>query len=256
LSALFFLHSDVPRAWTKEDLNFVREVAGRTWATVERARFSEELAASEERFRQRINVAPQVLWTALPDGSLDYVSDQHYLTTGAIKGGDDPANWTAVIHPDDLANSIRAWKHAVEAGEVYEVQQRIFDRKSGRHRWHLTRALPVRSGPGGMITKRLGSNTDIDDQKRSETEVAKALGVAETANRMKDESLATLSDELRTPLNAIVGWAKILRGGRVDAEDLAEGLDAIDRNGQVQSRSIEDLLDVSRIVSGNPPPPP
>ncbi len=249
LSALFFLHSDVPRAWTKEDLNFVREVADRTWATVERARFAEELAASEERFRQLINVAPQVLWTARPDGSLDYASDQHYLNTGAVKGVDDPANWTAPIHPDDLANSIRAWNQAIETGEPYEVQQRIFDRKSGGHRWHLTRALPIRSG--GAITKWLGSNTDIDDQKRSETEAAKALGVAETANRMKDEFLATLSHELRTPLNAIVGWAKILGGGQVDAEDLAEGLDAIERNGQVQSRLIEDLLDVSRIVSGN-----
>ena len=82
LSALFFIHSDVPRTWTREDLNFVREVADRTWATVEQARVAGELAASEERFRQLINVAPQVLWTALPDGSLDYVSDQHYLNTG------------------------------------------------------------------------------------------------------------------------------------------------------------------------------
>jgi len=156
----------------------------------------------------------------------------------------------AVIHPDDLPNSIRAWAKAIETGRIYEVQERIFDMKSGGHRWHLTRAVPIRDS-GGAITKWLGSNTDIDDQKRSETKVASALKVAEAANRMKDEFLATLSHELRTRLNAIVGWAKILQGGRVDAEDLAEGLDAIDRNGQVQSRLIEDLLDVSRIVSGN-----
>ncbi len=61
LSALFFIHSDVPWAWTRDDLNFVREVADRTWATVEQARVAGELAASEKRFRQLINVAPQVL---------------------------------------------------------------------------------------------------------------------------------------------------------------------------------------------------
>ena len=73
---------------------------------------------------------------------------------------------------------------------------------------------------------------------------------AEAANRMKDEFLATLSHELRTPLNAILGWAKILRSGKVDAEDLEEGLEAIERNAQVQAQLIEDLLDISRIISG------
>ena len=59
-----------------------------------------------------------------------------------------------------------------------------------------------------------------------------------------------LSHELRTPLNAIVGWSRILRSGEVDPEDLTEGLDAIYRNANVQAQIIEDLLDVSRIISG------
>ena len=78
-----------------------------------------------------------------------------------------------------------------------------------------------------------------------------ARAEAEAANRMKDEFLATLSHELRTPLNAIVGWAKVLRSGIADAEDMDEGLAAIERNSQVQAQFIEDLLDVSRIISGN-----
>ena len=78
-----------------------------------------------------------------------------------------------------------------------------------------------------------------------------ARAEAESANRMKDDFLATLSHELRTPLNAIVGWAKILRSGKVDAEDMEEGLAAIERNSQAQTQIIEDLLDISRIISGN-----
>jgi signal transduction histidine kinase len=78
-----------------------------------------------------------------------------------------------------------------------------------------------------------------------------ARAEAEAANRMKDEFLATLSHELRTPLNAIAGWAKILRSGKVDEEDMEEGLAAIERNSQVQARLVEDLLDLSRIISGN-----
>jgi len=82
------------------------------------------------------------------------------------------------------------------------------------------------------------------------TEAQAARDAAETANRLKDEFLATLSHELRTPLNAIVGWTQILRDPATRAEDLQEGLDTIERNAKVQAQLIEDLLDVSRIISG------
>jgi CheY-like chemotaxis protein len=73
---------------------------------------------------------------------------------------------------------------------------------------------------------------------------------AEAANRMKDEFLATLSHELRTPLNAVLGWAVTLRTARLDPATSARALEAIERNARAQSQLIEDLLDISRIVSG------
>ncbi|HEX2671514.1 MAG TPA: ATP-binding protein, partial [Polyangiaceae bacterium] len=73
---------------------------------------------------------------------------------------------------------------------------------------------------------------------------------AEAANRLKDEFLATMSHELRTPLNAILGWASLLRRGARDAEGLERGLATIERNALAQARLIEDVLDVSRIISG------
>jgi PAS domain S-box-containing protein len=73
---------------------------------------------------------------------------------------------------------------------------------------------------------------------------------AERANRSKDVFLATLSHEMRTPLNAILGWAKILRAEDCSSEDLQEGLEVIERNAKAQATLIEDVLDVSRIVSG------
>jgi CheY-like chemotaxis protein/nitrogen-specific signal transduction histidine kinase len=77
-----------------------------------------------------------------------------------------------------------------------------------------------------------------------------ARSQAERASRMKDEFLATLSHELRTPLNAVLGWAKILRHGNLQGEELKQGLDIIERNARVQAQIIEDLLDMSRIISG------
>jgi PAS domain S-box-containing protein len=77
-----------------------------------------------------------------------------------------------------------------------------------------------------------------------------ARAEAERSNRMKDEFLATLSHELRTPLNAIIGWSYLLSCSDHDAEDLAEGIAVIGRNGRAQAQIIDDLLDMNRIVSG------
>src|SRR4030095_4624941 len=75
---------------------------------------------------------------------------------------------------------------------------------------------------------------------------------AEEADRLKDEFLATLSHELRTPLTSILGWATLIRNGEVDqAENLDRALEIIERNARSQARLIDDLLDVSRIITGN-----
>jgi CheY-like chemotaxis protein/two-component sensor histidine kinase len=79
---------------------------------------------------------------------------------------------------------------------------------------------------------------------------SEARAEAQEANRLKDEFLATISHELRSPLNAILGWARLLRDPKVREEQLERALEIIERNSQAQARLIEDLLDVSRIVSG------
>src|ERR1700754_2506596 len=78
----------------------------------------------------------------------------------------------------------------------------------------------------------------------------RARAEAEAANRIKDEFLATLSHELRTPLTSLLGWSSVLRDGKRDEQMLTQGLEAIDRNARIQAQLIDDLLDVSRIVSG------
>ncbi|HET6646321.1 MAG TPA: ATP-binding protein [Pyrinomonadaceae bacterium] len=77
-----------------------------------------------------------------------------------------------------------------------------------------------------------------------------ARAEAETANRMKDEFLATVSHELRTPLNAIMGWSHMLRSGRLDQKTMARAFETIDRNAKAQAQLIEDILDVSRVITG------
>jgi signal transduction histidine kinase len=97
----------------------------------------------------------------------------------------------------------------------------------------------------------------LSELKRGEAEREKILlreqaarAEAEAANRLKDEFLSTLSHELRTPLTSIIGWTNLMRAGRVRGEVQAQALETIERNAKVQSRLIDDLLDLSRIISG------
>jgi signal transduction histidine kinase len=98
---------------------------------------------------------------------------------------------------------------------------------------------------------------DITERKRAEEERERLLAgeqaareEAEAANRLKDEFLATLSHELRTPLTSVLGWAAMLRGGRLDAATSARAVEIIERNARAQVELIDDLLDTSRIITG------
>src|SRR3954469_25401819 len=96
---------------------------------------------------------------------------------------------------------------------------------------------------GGGTGKTQGLASELANERALRTQ-------AEDANRVKDEFLGTLSHELRTPLNAITGWAHILQAGTLGPAEQARAIDTILRNAQLQARLIEDLLDVSRIISG------
>ncbi|HEX9919388.1 MAG TPA: HAMP domain-containing sensor histidine kinase [Pyrinomonadaceae bacterium] len=87
-------------------------------------------------------------------------------------------------------------------------------------------------------------------QQRTEEERALLLAEAEAANRTKDEFLATMSHELRTPMTAILGWAQLLRSRTLGEADFEHALEIVERNAQAQNKLIDDLLDISRIITG------
>lgn len=108
---------------------------------------------------------------------------------------------------------------------------------------------PIR-GPDGIVIGASKIARDITERKQAEAERARLLSLAQEASRLKDEFLATLSHELRTPLNAILGYTRMLRSGLIAPEKQARALDTIERNATSLTEIIEDVLDVSRIISG------
>ena len=116
----------------------------------------------------------------------------------------------------------------------------------------------VLNDDAGKLVSVLSLVLDVTARKLGEEERAKlyvrereARKEAEDADRLKDEFLATLSHELRTPLTSVLGWASLIRSGDVSEANYAVGLETIERNARLQARLIDDLLDVSRIITGN-----
>jgi PAS domain S-box-containing protein len=127
---------------------------------------------------------------------------------------------------------------------------------TGTPKWWDVIVAPVRDADG-RVARLVATSRDITERKAIDAERERLLAkerhsreIAEAATRAKDEFLATVSHELRTPLNAMLGWARLLSSGKLDDETKSRGLKAIEQNARAQAQLIEDLLDVSRIISG------
>ena len=211
--------------------------------------------ASEARFRQLADAMPQIVWTARPDGVLDYTNRRWYEFIQKDEADWNVANWGERVHPEDLPGTAVLWQASLASGEPYSTEFRV-QGGDGEYRWFLVRALAIRD-ERGEITRWYGTCTDVQLQRKILEQNAQLLdseraarSEAERVGRMKDEFLATLSHELRTPLNAILGWTQVLRGDPANSEDVESGLATIERNARAQNAIIEDLLDMSRIISG------
>jgi PAS domain S-box-containing protein len=143
---------------------------------------------------------------------------------------------------------------AVAEGRYEEEGWRV--RKDGSLFWASVTITAVHDATGVLrgfakVTRDLTRQREAAKQQLELVREQSARTAAEKANQVKDEFLAVLSHELRTPLNAIVGWAHLLRSpGKLGAEQVARGLDAIERNATIQNQIVSDVLDISRITSG------
>ena len=119
---------------------------------------------SEERYRFLAESIPQHVWTALPDGSLDYINQRALEYFGTEQDGVLGWDWTHLVHSDDLPECMARWSHSIETGDPYEVDFRLC-RADGAYRWHLGRAVAFRNEEDEIV-KWFGTNTDLEELKR------------------------------------------------------------------------------------------
>ena len=198
---------------------------------------------SELRFRSLMDALPQCVWVARADltfyywnqRAVDYIGVQPTMAVPTER-------FFEFVHPDDLPTLKAEWDLSTANQHTIEIQIRLQRHADGGYRWFLMRGVPQLDESDGVIGW-IVAGTDIDTEHQ-------ALQEAETASRMKEEFLATVSHELRNPLNAIMGWVHLLRSGKLDLPKSSKALETIERNVHMQTALIDDILDVSRIMRG------
>ena len=160
--------------------------------------------------------------------------------------------WRNITPPENLERSEQALAELRAHGTIAPIEME-YSRKDGERVWVTVGAATL----GDSVNRWMCFALDITERKRAAADREAAFQrehaartQAEEATRLKDEFLANLSHELRTPMNAIIGWTHLLRSGRLEETQRTRALESIDRAARSQAQLIEDLLDVSRIISG------
>jgi PAS domain S-box-containing protein len=256
LVAMFFVNSAQPRNWGAREVDSVVLVASRCWESIERARLTRALLASEERLAFSVEAAELgTFYCPMPLGLIVWNAKckEHFWLPADAEVDFD--RFYAILHEEDRDRTRLAVERAVFHHEPYDIEYRTVA-TDGRVRWVRAKGRAYFDATGAP-TRFDGVTLDVTAlktiERRREDMLATERAAREEAERvirMKDEFLATLSHELRTPLNAILGWSQILTRGPLESDDAREGLQAIERNTRAQAQMIEDLLDMSRISSG------
>lgn len=179
-----------------------RRVAQRT-AEVSAA--NEELRASELNLQQMTETIPEMLWSATPDGAIDYCNARLLDYTGFAAQEVMGAGWTKLLHPDDVDRAIREWMSCVTSGAPYRVEVRAFHAPDRSYRWCVTNARPLLD-PDGHILKWHGTVVDMHEWKQAQEDLRNTQAELAHLTRVMamGELTASIAHEVNQPLAGII----------------------------------------------------
>jgi PAS domain S-box-containing protein len=208
-------------------------------ALLDRVMALREAEEGRARFHFMAESMPQKIFTAKPNGDVDYLNKQWFEFTGLSFDETKDWGWTQFIHPDDVEENVRVWRHSVETGEPFDFEHR-FRRADGKYRWHLSRARAMRDGQGS-ISMWIGSNTEIHEQKEKEEELRRA-------NDDLQQFAYSASHDLQEPIRNVAVFSELVAMRYRDVLD-ADGqqyLGFLIEGGRRLARLISELLEYTR----------
>jgi PAS domain S-box-containing protein len=164
----------------------VVEYVGTSMDVTERKRAEEAVLRSEKELRNVIETIPISVWTALPDGTVDFVSRHWRDHSGLSEENASGAGWQTAVHPDDIDRHLEKWRASLATGAPFENEARR-RAANGEYPWFLARAVPLRDEQGNIL-KWYGITMEIDDRKRAE----EAVRASEHRFRLAVESIPGL----------------------------------------------------------------
>lgn len=197
---------------------------------------------------------PQLGWFARPDGYIEFFNRGWYEYTGTTPEEMEGWGWRSVHDPKLLPGIEARWRHSIETATSFELTFPL-RRYDGTFRWFLTRVNP-QFDEQGRVTRWIGINTDVDDQRRSEEQLAvllegeqRARAEAERMVRFSELFVGILGHDLRNPLSAILTGARLLLR-RTDDERITKPVSRIVSSSERMARMIDQLLDLTRARIG------
>lgn len=204
----------------------------------ERKRAEEAARWSEEELRQVIETVPAMVWTALPDGRVDFINRRVQEFTGLSLDGTLGGSWEpkARFHPDDVEQYMSKWRSSLTTGHPFEAEVRIRRAADGEYRWWFESAVPLRDKHGNIL-KWYGFLVDIEDRKRAEEALQKTQAELAHVTRVTTMGALTssIAHEVNQPLAAVVTNANAalrwLASHPPNVDETRETLERIVRDG-------------------------
>jgi PAS domain S-box-containing protein len=226
---------------------------GVLWAVYQRR--IQRVRRQEKKLRDVIETIPTFAWTALPDGSEDFVNRHWHEYSGLSAKESLGSGWEAAVHPADVKRHLEKWRASLASGEPFENEVRYRRAADGQYRWFLARAVPLRDARG-KIVKWYGISTDIEDRKRAEEEREKLRADLAHVNRVSilGELAASVSHELKQPIAAAITNAKTcMRWLKRDQPAVDEALEATSRIVKDGTRATEIIERLRSLYKKSPP---
>jgi PAS domain S-box-containing protein len=157
---------------------------------------------SENRYHFLAEAMPAFVWTARPDGTVEYANERLSEYSGRSFAQNKDWGWQEILHPDDIQNCLKRWTESLQSGNPYQVEYRIRRASDGAYRWHLGRAVPMRSEEGKVL-HWVGTSIDIEDQKSAEAALRQAHAQSEERVSIRTAELSRERDVLQALMDNV-----------------------------------------------------